>query len=176
MRHSFYRKVQLHTCSHASHNPFFSKIVRLHPFRGNSLTRVKLFPRVAPGGLYVIEDVETNYWDGPGAFIYGYGLQGVGVGRRGSIMESLKMMADVINHRYAVKDYKPGFHVIDAGVDPDVAWIAFAQNMVMIRKKDAEDRAYEVPISNMADGSAWKAFWVSADVRGVLGQVGAWKC
>ena len=149
--------------------------MRLHPFRGNSLTRVKLFPRVAPGGLYVLEDVETNYWDGPGAFIYGYGLQGVGVGRRGSIMESLKMMADVINHRYAVKDYKPGFHVIDAGVDPDVAWIAFAQNMVMIRKKDAEDRAYEVPISNMADGSAWKAFWVSADVRGVLGQVGAWK-
>ncbi len=139
-------------------------------------TLVKLFPRVAPGGLYVIEDIETSYWDAQGASIYGYGLRDVGAGRRGSIVTVLKLLAEVVNQRYAVKDYDKTFNVIDVGVDPDVAWVMFAQNMVVIRKKDAEDRAYEVPIDNSADGSTWKAFWSDAQLREITRQVQQWKC
>jgi hypothetical protein len=139
-------------------------------------TLVKLFPRVAPGGLYVIEDIETSYWDAQGASIYGYGLRDVGAGRRGSIMTALKLLAEVVNQRYAVNDYDRTFNVIDVGVDPDVAWVMFAQNMVVIRKKDAEDKAYEVPIDHQADGSTWKAFWGDAQIQDVVHRIREWKC
>jgi cephalosporin hydroxylase len=33
-------------------------------------TLVKLFPRVSPGGFYVIEDIETSNWDTTGSCIY----------------------------------------------------------------------------------------------------------
>lgn len=139
-------------------------------------TMVKLFPRVAPGGFYVIEDIETSYWDKPGAVIYGYKLRDVGAGQRGSLMTTLKLLVEVINQRYAVKDFDPNFYFIDKHVDPDVAWIMFAQNMVVLRKKSVEDKLYDVPITNKANGMEWKALWEGEDVRAVANQVREWKC
>jgi len=72
-------------------------------------------------------------------------------------------------------DYDKDFNVIDLSVDPDVTWVIFAQNMVVLRKKDAEDRAYAVPIDNCADGLTWKAFWGGARVRDVMRQIQQWK-
>jgi len=53
-------------------------------------TVVKLFPRVARGGLSVIEDMETSFWDVPGAEIYG-AHEVNGAGRQGSIVTTLKI-------------------------------------------------------------------------------------
>ena len=120
-------------------------------------TLVKLFPLVAPGGFYVIEDTETSYWDAPWSSLYGYKLANVGVGRSGSLVTALKMLVEVINQRYAVRSYHRDFSIIDAKVDPDVAWITFAQNMVILRKKSEEDDPYQAFIGNGADESSWAA-------------------
>lgn len=44
-----------------------------------------------PGGLYVIEDTETSYWDHYRARIYGYDVLDAGNGKRGSSVEKMKV-------------------------------------------------------------------------------------
>ena len=46
-----------------------------------------------PGGLYVIEDVETSYWDGTNPRIYGYDIINAGLGKKGSAVEKFKVLA-----------------------------------------------------------------------------------
>jgi len=41
--------------------------------------------------MYVIEDIETSYWDQPGASLYGYMMHNAGIGRRGNAVERLKV-------------------------------------------------------------------------------------
>ena len=52
-----------------------------------------------PGGLYIIEDLETSYWDAPRARIYGYDILDAGIGKRGSAVEKLKWMVDVLSRK-----------------------------------------------------------------------------
>ena len=39
------------------------------------ITLETLWPSLAPGGIYIVEDVETSYW-GPHASLYGYSYSG----------------------------------------------------------------------------------------------------
>eukprot|EP00933_Yihiella_yeosuensis_P016939 TRINITY_DN14309_c0_g1_i2.p2 TRINITY_DN14309_c0_g1~~TRINITY_DN14309_c0_g1_i2.p2 ORF type:complete len:229 (-),score=27.41 TRINITY_DN14309_c0_g1_i2:1056-1742(-) len=57
------------------------------------LSFLYLFPKLRPGGLYVIEDVETSYMNHE---IYGYPLAG-GLGKRSSdnVVETFKDLVDV---------------------------------------------------------------------------------
>lgn len=50
------------------------------------------------GGYFIIEDIETSYWDKPQAKVYGYPLPNVGTGRVGSVIEAFKLLVEVINH------------------------------------------------------------------------------
>lgn len=136
-------------------------------------TLVKLFPLLSPGGFYVLEDIECSYWDRPGSSIYGYNLTNVGVGKPGSIISAMKLLVEVINQRYAVRSYNRQFHIIDPRVDPEVSWVMFAQNMVVLRKRDAEDEDYQKPLDNEADESTWHAFWANDDVRALVNQIRA---
>jgi hypothetical protein len=57
---------------------------------------VHLFPVLADGGLYIIEDVETSYWDRKGgahggAELFGYRID-AGIGSRGSAVERFKQV------------------------------------------------------------------------------------
>ena len=45
-----------------------------------------------PGGLYIIEDIETSYWDHYRASLYGYDILDAGIGRRESAVEKLKVL------------------------------------------------------------------------------------
>ena len=45
-----------------------------------------------PGGLYIIEDVETSYWDGSHPKIYGYDIIDAGLGKKGSVVEKFKVL------------------------------------------------------------------------------------
>ena len=44
-----------------------------------------------PGGLYIIEDVETSYLDGTNPRIYGYDIIDAGLGKKGSVVEKFKV-------------------------------------------------------------------------------------
>ncbi len=48
-----------------------------------------------PGGLYIIEDVETSYWDGTNPRIYGYDIINAGLGKEGSVVEKFKVLIDL---------------------------------------------------------------------------------
>ena len=96
------------------------------------------------------EGKHTFYWDAPWSSLYGYKLANAGVGRPDSLVTDLKMLVEVINQRYAVRSYHRDFSVIDAKVDPDVAWITFAQNMVILCKKSEEYDPYQAFIRNGA--------------------------
>lgn len=46
-----------------------------------------------PGGLYIIEDIETSYMDGTNPRIYGYDIINAGLGKKGSAVEKFKVRA-----------------------------------------------------------------------------------
>ena len=48
-------------------------------------------------GMYVIEDIETSYWDQPGASLYGYTMHNAGIGQRGNAVERLKVRRCKLN-------------------------------------------------------------------------------
>ena len=93
-----------------------------------------LFDSLKDGGLYIIEDIETSYWDAPGAGLYGYTLQDAGIGKRGNAVEKLKGVADTLN-RGVLLD--PEYHVLHNKMDHLISHITFAQGCVMMWKKIA---------------------------------------
>lgn len=125
-----------------------------------------LFPLLPAGGVYTIEDVETSYWDAPGASIYGYGLEGVGIGKPLSIVERAKLFIEVLNQRYMTKDYKQDYAFYSPKVDPLIETITFAQNIIYFRKKVS--RAFDVALGNGADGQSLKAFLETPLVQQII--------
>jgi len=89
------------------------------------------------GGIYVIEDVETSYWDRKESpSIYGmYKVVGAGVGSRGSAVQKLKEIPEVLNRRF-LNDAE--FSILKSKVDHLVASITFSRNCVALVKKVAE--------------------------------------
>ena len=85
-----------------------------------------------PGGLYIIEDIETSYWDHHKASLYGYDIINAGIGKRGSAVEKLKGIVDVLNRKFLLD---PEYSVLKAKVDLQMSHIAFSQNAVMMWKK-----------------------------------------
>jgi hypothetical protein len=96
------------------------------------------------GGMYIIEDLETSYWDKKGgATIYEHYRIRAGIGTRGSAVEKLKQMVDVLN-RYYLAD--PHYAVLPGAVDHQVASVTFSRNCAILHKKvrarwDQVDRA-----------------------------------
>lgn len=90
-----------------------------------------LFPLLEPGGVYVIEDVETSYWPPDTVYLYG-ALVG------GNAVEALKPLADCANQAAMGAGRRAA---LLAGLPPGLreacAWVSgveFAQNMVVIHK------------------------------------------
>jgi len=84
------------------------------------------------GGVYIIEDIETSYWDAPSASIFGYPIANAGVGKQGNLVEKLKGVADTLN-RGVLLD--PSFSILRGNVDHLMSHITFSQNCVIIHKK-----------------------------------------
>ena len=85
---------------------------------------------VKPGGLYIIEDLETNYWKN-GSEIYGYVLEGTGFGVSAatSAVEKLKQLVDILpRYQLGHRDISvmPGDHSLCS--------IEFGYNTVKLRK------------------------------------------
>jgi len=92
-----------------------------------------LWPKLRPGGLYVVEDVETSYVDK--GEVYGYPLSG-GIGRAPptNAVEQFKRLADVVSRKHFGQ---PQFTVFE-GVDHDVADVDFADGLIFVHKAPAD--------------------------------------
>jgi len=92
------------------------------------LTFERLFPAVAPGGLYAIEDIETSYWTRMNRPMYGYSLK-----NETSIVEHMKRVADAINREFLYGG-GGGQSPLPAVYD-SVSTIMFAHNLIVLRKQ-----------------------------------------
>ena len=95
-----------------------------------------LFQAVNPGGLYVIEDIESSYWNQPHNTLYGYTIDkgGIGAPPQYSAIEKIKQFVDVLNRFHMAH---PGLHIFPD--DDKFFSVTFGQGIVIIRKStDAE--------------------------------------
>lgn len=85
-------------------------------------TFTKLFRELLlPGGIYIIEDIETNYWRSD-AELYGYQIGHF------NLMEMLKSYVDTINSEFSGKRN-----------ELNISSITFGQNCAIITKMSAEE-------------------------------------
>lgn len=100
---------------------------------------------LAPGGLYIIEDIETSYWRR--GMLYGNEMN-YGFANSLSAIEAFKHVVDIANRRYLdVDDVNyVECRLLDVGLDPaavaEVSSISFARNAVMLRKRSATTQCY----------------------------------
>ena len=95
------------------------------------LSLTYLFPALNPGGLYIIEDIETSYWNNPGASVYDYPIPNAGIGAspQYSFVEKMKQLVDVLNRFHMAH---PQLHVFPG--DEAMFSITFGQGVIIIRK------------------------------------------
>lgn len=100
----------------------------------HQLTTFKhLFPRLRPGGIFIIEDVETSYFDS--GMMYGYKIEaGLWSEAPASAVEKFKQLVDVISRKHFGQ---PAFTVFGKDVDHDVAEVRFGDGLIMIMKTPA---------------------------------------
>lgn len=94
------------------------------------LTINKLWELVKPGGIYIIEDIETSYWKKSN--IYGYRFNA----RKRGIMSEFSKLIDAINSEYS--KYKNP-NSLTMNVSQEVEMITFAQNCIILVKKDYQN-------------------------------------
>jgi hypothetical protein len=120
------------------------------------ITFNELFPHVVPGGLYVIEDIETSYWNKPGAGLYGnVFVQPLGVGSCGSVVEAFKDVVDrgrdvnglfvgplsgeeLRRREEEVRREKECGERLKHSAE--IASVTFGQNVIVIKKSDAAEQ------------------------------------
>jgi hypothetical protein len=93
-----------------------------------------LFQAVKPGGLYVMEDLETSYWNARAPVVYGYPVPhaGIGASPRYSAVEKLKQLIDVLM-RFHMSH--PSLHVFPD--DDKILSVTFGQGLAVIRRATA---------------------------------------
>lgn len=108
-----------------------------------------LFPSVKPGGLYIFEDVETSYWNEPGAGLYERRFkQPLGIGSANSVIERFKSVVDGgrnMNGLFVGPESRREWEeeAERSGTrmrwQDEIAEVSFAQNLIVVRKADEAD-------------------------------------
>jgi hypothetical protein len=98
-----------------------------------------LWKSIKPGGIFIIEDLETNYWKS-GSEIYGYQLNGTGIeaGPDANAVVKFMQFVHVINKRQIGArnlSIMPG--------DEEICSIEFGMNLVAFKKCSIEDKKAE---------------------------------
>lgn len=109
-----------------------------HHFEQQTASYEVLFDlALKPGGLYVIEDVETSY-HAKNMALYGSPVTRGGCSGQETVVNKFKQVADVINKKFFDKAF-----TVFGDVDHWIQQTTFAQNLIVLRKKSSVDCAYE---------------------------------
>lgn len=81
-----------------------------------------LFPHLADGGVYAVEDSQTSYWTG-------YGGKETDRNDTTTVMGYFKSLADCVNWREFKHSYTPNYF------DLNIESIAFYHNLIVIKKR-----------------------------------------
>lgn len=101
-----------------------------------------------PGGLYIIEDVETSYWRR--GRLYGYDFS-YGLDHRHSSIEAFKRVADFVNRRFLDPADRNWLYasLMDVGIDPEAAAlvesVSFGRNAIVLAKHLASTSESDLP-------------------------------
>lgn len=102
-----------------------------------------------PGGLYIIEDVETSYWRRGRLYAYEFSY---GLGNRHSAIEAFKLLADFVNRRFldpADQNWLVA-SLLDVGIDPaaaaQVESVSFGRNAILVFKQPATASDADLPV------------------------------
>lgn len=106
------------------------------------LTFAILFPYVTPGGIYIIEDIETSYWKQNG--LYGYETK-YGQHHEKNIINIFSSILHVLNREFmntqelekVMSDLPFGVDIVDS-----ISSITFCQNCIIIKKKQPYEYKY----------------------------------
>lgn len=114
---------------------------------------------VKPGGLFVVEDLETNYWNGKRKNLYGYQLNGTGIGvsPNESAVEKFKQLIDILT-RYQLGE--PAMMSIVPG-DDEICSITFGMNIMAFHKcteKEQQDRPRDAPFGKVVNPEHMKEY------------------
>jgi demethylmacrocin O-methyltransferase len=81
-----------------------------------------LFPKLKTGGIYVIEDTQTSYWEK-------YGGSSVNLNKEGTIYHYFKSLIDCLNNEeFMIPDYIKSYY------DKNIVSIHFYHNMIFVYK------------------------------------------
>jgi hypothetical protein len=89
---------------------------------------------LSDGGIYIIEDIETNYWTK--GKLYGYDIK-AGYNKENNIVNIFKNITDIVNREFLLpehKDYIKKFNKIDLKNLENISFIMFGQNCIIIKK------------------------------------------
>lgn len=96
-----------------------------------------------PGGIYIIEDIETSYWSHNG--IYGYPTN-YGYRHPNSLIEKVKPIIDKINAEFLLPMHNKQNNEILHNFSPTtlnmIGTISFGQNCIIFTKKTTDDLKY----------------------------------
>jgi hypothetical protein len=82
-----------------------------------------LFPKLKPGGIYVVEDTQTSYWKD-------YGGDNTDFQNPGTMMNFFKNLVDCVNYKeFQIENYVPTYY------DKNIASIHFYHNLIFIYKQ-----------------------------------------
>jgi hypothetical protein len=130
--------------SNLKRNIFFINDDGSHIPEHQILTFSKLFDILQPGGVYIIEDIETSYWSKNG--LYGY-TTNYGFKHNKSIIEIFKNLVDYINYEFLLENNKKELSSLKPDVinEEQCLWIntiTFCQNCIVITKKTQDEYNY----------------------------------
>lgn len=111
------------------------------------LTFNKLFPLLEPGGMYIVEDIETSYWT-RGSLYDAYTLQ-FGFRHPLSAIERFKQIVDVVNFEFLHESNRAALKTLctslgfEWSVLQTVRRISFGPNFIVLEKTiPADDDAF----------------------------------
>ncbi len=91
-----------------------------------------LFPHLKDGGMYVVEDTQTSYWES-------HGGDSNDLQNSNTMMNYFKKRADGVNHaEFLIEGYQPSYF------DLNIIAVTFYHNLIFIEKGKNDEPSYKV--------------------------------